>query len=176
MPQGEKKVVVFVHGWSVSHTKTYGGLPERLHREAAEVGLDIAVREIYLGKYVSFRDEVRLEDISRAFAAAVDRELSDLLQQRRRFACITHSTGGLVIRDWWYRNYATRPRSGTCPMSHLIMLAPANYGSALAPFDSPSFASMRLTSASSGCSWSAAIALKVSSPYETVSPVRPAMT
>ncbi len=132
MPQGEKKVVVFVHGWSVSHTKTYGGLPERLHREAAEVGLDIAVREIYLGKYVSFRDEVRLEDISRAFAAAVERELSDLLQQRRRFACITHSTGGPVIRDWWYRNYATRPRSGTCPMSHLIMLAPANYGSALA--------------------------------------------
>ena len=30
--------VVFVHGWSVTHTNTYGGLPERLAAEAAAAG------------------------------------------------------------------------------------------------------------------------------------------
>ncbi len=132
MPDSEKQIVVFVHGWSVTHTNTYGGLPQRLQKEAKAAGLDIAVREIFLGKYVSFRDEVRVEDIARGFRAAVERELTPLLESGRRFTCITHSTGGPVIRDWWHRYYHTRARSGVCPMSHLIMLAPANFGSALA--------------------------------------------
>lgn len=132
MASDDQEVVVFVHGWSVTHTNTYGGLPERLRAEAGAVGLNISVREIYLGEYVSFRDEVRLEDISRGFDAAVRKELSGLLADGRRFACITHSTGGPVVRDWWNRYYASKPRSGRCPMSHLIMLAPANFGSALA--------------------------------------------
>ena len=31
--------VVFVHGWSVTHTDTYGHLPERLTNEGARHGL-----------------------------------------------------------------------------------------------------------------------------------------
>ena len=59
-------VVVFVHGWSVTSTDTYGELPARLKREAGkDGGPPLDVRNIYLGQYVSFRDEVRLEDISR---------------------------------------------------------------------------------------------------------------
>ena len=126
------QIVIFVHGWSVTDTDTYGELPERLRQEAAEQNIRIRVEEIFLGRYISFHDEVRLPDISRAFQAALsDNPIAKALKGNRRFACITHSTGGPVIRDWWNRYYPN-PDSGFCPMSHLIMLAPANYGSALA--------------------------------------------
>src|ERR1700690_166020 len=103
------KVVVFVHGWSVTNTDTYGGLPVRLREQAKIAGIDIQVEEIFLGKYISFHDEVRVSDISKAFRAAVEDQLSSLLQSRTRFVCITHSTGGPVIRDWWHRYYETVP-------------------------------------------------------------------
>ncbi|HET7064191.1 MAG TPA: phospholipase [Rudaea sp.] len=125
-------LVVFVHGWSVTNTDTYGELPARLKREAGkDGGPPLDVRNIYLGQYVSFRDEVRLEDISRAFDAAT----ADLLAEAggsRRFLCITHSTGGPVVRDWLDRFYVKPGKLADCPLSHLIMLAPANFGSALA--------------------------------------------
>jgi hypothetical protein len=123
--------VVFVHGWSVTNTATYGGLPARLRAESARRGLDIDLRHLFLGRYISFHDEVRLPDVSRAFRTAVEEELASLLADDRRFACITHSTGGPVIRDWWRRYYVDGD-GGRCPMSHLVMLAPANFGSALA--------------------------------------------
>lgn len=74
---------------------------------------------------------MRVSDIALAFEAAVKEQLGDLLKSGRRFVCVTHSTGGPVLREWWRRFYQ---KSGAplCPMSHLIMLAPANYGSALA--------------------------------------------
>lgn len=127
------KLVVFVHGWSVRNTDTYGEFPARLEAEMEErADIDIDVEHIWLGKYVSFRDEVRVEDLSTAFEFAIRRELGKELEKGRRFAVITHSTGGPVIRDWWQRHYVATNRTGTCPMSHLIMLAPANFGSALA--------------------------------------------
>lgn len=127
-----KIMLVFVHGWSVTHTDTYGGLPRRLSADAGAAGLDVQVEEIHLGKYISFHDEVRLDDIARAFNAAVKKQLAPLLKNNRRFVCITHSTGGPVIREWWHRFYFNQQAAGDCPMSHLIMLAPANFGSALA--------------------------------------------
>jgi alpha-beta hydrolase superfamily lysophospholipase len=125
-------MIVFVHGWSVTHTDTYGGLPERLAAEAAAAGRALQVRDLRLAKYVSFHDEVRVEDIARGMEAAVRAELGDLIARRERFAVVTHSTGGPVAREWWWRSYASRKGAGTCPMSHLVMLAPANFGSALA--------------------------------------------
>ena len=125
-------LVVFVHGWSVTSTDTYGELPARLKREAGkDGGPPLDIRNIYLGQYVSFRDEVRLEDISRAFDAAVADLLADV-GGSRRFVCITHSTGGPVVRDWLDRFYVRTNALAKCPLSHLIMLAPANFGSALA--------------------------------------------
>ncbi len=118
------KTVVLVHGWSVHNTDTYGGLPLRLEREG------INVEHVWLGKYVSFRDEVHVDDLARGFEHALRRKLKDLLARGERFACITHSTGGPLVRQWWDEYYHRPGRP--CPMSHLVMLAPANFGSALA--------------------------------------------
>jgi hypothetical protein len=125
-------MVVLVHGWSVQNTNTYGELPRRLVAEAGRQNLHLDVHHILLGKYISFRDEVRLQDVSRAFQYALERELGEELREKRRFVCITHSTGGPVVRDWWHRFFREASPPGPCPMSHLIMLAPANFGSALA--------------------------------------------
>lgn len=127
-----KPLLVFVHGWSVTSTATYGQLPARLKREAGRrggPGLDVA--HVHLGQYVSFRDEVRVEDIARAFEHAIGRVLAEA-GGRRRFACITHSTGAPVVREWLDRYYVRTGRLADCPLSHLVMLAPANFGSALA--------------------------------------------
>ena len=115
-------IAIFVHGWSVRGTGTYGRLPERL---AALGGID--VRHIYLGQYVSYRDEVTMEDIALTFDAAVRQRVPP----GERFACITHSTGGPVVRTWLDLCYGPA-RLRECPLSHLVMLAPANHGSALA--------------------------------------------
>jgi hypothetical protein len=124
--------LVFVHGWSVINLNTYGQLPLRLRAEFANFlpEAPATIHEIHLGKYISFHDEVLLPDISRAFQAAVDDELAGIINAGERFVCITHSTGGPVIRDWWARHW--KGNANQCPMSHLVMLAPANFGSALA--------------------------------------------
>lgn len=138
-----KPLLVFVHGWSVTSTSTYGELPARLKREAARrggPGLDVA--HVYLGQYVSFRDEVRLEDIARAFEHAIAGVLAGAGRDRR-FACITHSTGGPVLREWLDRFYVRTGRLADCPLSHLVMLAPANFGSALAQLGKGRLAGIR---------------------------------
>lgn len=128
---GNKRIVLLVHGWSVRNTDTYGGLPERLkleNRRSPDLQLD--VRQIWLSEYISFHNEVTIPDIARAFQAALERELGDALESGRRFACITHSTGGPVIRAWLHHFYVSVGKKNP-PLTHLIMLAPANFGSAL---------------------------------------------
>ena len=49
----------------------------------------------------------------------------------QEFSCITHSTGGPVVREWVDRFYGAR-KLRELPLKHLVMLAPANHGSALA--------------------------------------------
>jgi hypothetical protein len=117
------KTLVFIHGWSVTNLNTYGGLPQRMAGEALRRGVPLKMASIYLGRYISFHDEVTLADIARALQAALE-DRPDLTD----FICITHSTGGPVVRLWWETYYSNKP----CPISHLIMLAPANFGSALA--------------------------------------------
>lgn len=123
-------IVIFVHGWSVTHTNTYGELPQWLESQSKDGKLDIQVGNIYLGHYISFDDTVTVDDIARAFDQAVRDEIADKLRDGERFACITHSTGGPIVRKWmdlYFKNHLEK-----CPLSHLIMLAPANHGSALA--------------------------------------------
>ncbi|MEM9171576.1 MAG: hypothetical protein AAGA84_02610, partial [Pseudomonadota bacterium] len=127
-----KKILLFVHGWSVTDTDTYGGLPDRLRNESKAHDLGFTVKHVYLSRYISFRDEVTIPDIARGFEAAIRKELEAEINAGARFVCITHSTGGPVIRDWWHRYYENTSSRKPCPMSHLIMLAPANFGSALA--------------------------------------------
>lgn len=122
-------LVVFVHGWSVTNTNTYGGLPAALANNAPD-DLEIKIEHLYLSKYVSFSDEVNIDDIARGMQNAVKAEILPKLSQDKRFACITHSTGGPVVRKWI--DLFFKERLDKCPLQHLIMLAPANHGSALA--------------------------------------------
>lgn len=121
--------VVFVHGWSVTHTNTYGGLPAALARRAP-AALKIAVSHLSLAKYVSFADEVRMDDLARGMEHAVREEILPRLAPGERFACVTHSTGGPVVRAWL--DLCHRDNLAASRLGHLVMLAPANHGSALA--------------------------------------------
>jgi hypothetical protein len=123
-------IVVFIHGWSVRHTDTYGGLPRYAAAQRGADGRPIEVANVFLGRYLSFVDAVTLEDLVRALDQALADALGRDIRAGRRFACITHSTGGPVVRAWIDRYHRKHP--DTCPLSHLIMLAPANHGSALA--------------------------------------------
>ncbi len=118
-------ILVFVHGWSVTNTETYGQLPEAILKSAGSK-LKLDVKHIFLGKYISFHDEVQMDDLTRAFEKA----RKDVVGNKH-FSCITHSTGGPVIREWVNRFYG-RGKLNSLPLKHLIMLAPANHGSALA--------------------------------------------
>jgi len=123
--------LIFVHGWSVTSTDTYGKMPEVLSDSAVDDSLALEVQHIYLGKYVSFHDEVTMDDIARG----MDRALRDLPGNSDKniipFSCITHSTGGPVVRFWIDKFYGSN-KLKDLPLDHLVMLAPANHGSALA--------------------------------------------
>ena len=81
---------------------------------------------ISLADYISMEDEVRFDDIVTAMQAAWDRH--GLPTETGSVDAIAHSTGALVIRDWLQRNYEPE----RAPIKHLLMLAPANFGSPLA--------------------------------------------
>lgn len=132
--------VVFVHGWSVTNTSTYGGLPGALAGNAP-ASLDLKVTHLHLGKYVSFADEVTVDDIARGMQHAMATEVQPKLESGERFACITHSTGAPVTRKWIDLYY--RGKLETCPLGHLVMLAPANHGSALAQLGKSRLARMK---------------------------------
>jgi hypothetical protein len=120
--------LVFVHGWSVSNTSTYGQMPQQLQQQAASTGVTLTLANIWLSEYVSFDDAVSMADVVRAF----DHALRDLHLTDASFDCITHSTGGPVVREW-LRAQRDKPGSySTIRLDHLVMLAPANFGSALA--------------------------------------------
>lgn len=122
--------LIFVHGWSVTNTDTYGGLPLALAAYASDYGIDLVIKHINLGRYISFHDEITLDDIARA----LDQALHDLPgneQTIQPFSCITHSTGGPVVRHWVNYHYGCKGLA-QLPLRHLVMLAPANHGSALA--------------------------------------------
>ncbi len=133
-------ILVFLHGWSVTSTDSYGGLPQALAVNAPPE-LDLQITHLYLAKYISFADEVKVDDIARGMQQALANEVLPKLKKGERFACITHSTGGPVARKWidlYYKGHLAK-----CPLSHLIMLAPANHGSALAQLGKGRLARMK---------------------------------
>ena len=124
-------LLIFVHGWSVTDTNTYGRLPEALAEQAGEYSLSIEIKHIWLGRYLSFQDDVSVADVARAFHTALIKQIPDDETGIAEFSCITHSTGGPVVREWLNRFYGDSGLSQS-PMRHLVMLAPANHGSSLA--------------------------------------------
>jgi len=122
--------IIFVHGWSVRSTDTYGDLPRWLATQRGPDGQKFKVENVFLGKYISFDDTVTLDDIARALDHALAAQFSAQFKAGERFAAITHSTGGPVVRAWM--DLFWKNKLAQCPLRHLIMLAPANHGSALA--------------------------------------------
>lgn len=133
-------LVVFVHGWSVTNTDTYGGLPAALVKNAP-AKLDLQITHLYLSKYVSFADAVKVDDIARGMQHAITAEVLPKLAKDERFACLTHSTGGPVVRKWI--DLYHRGKLDKCPLGHLVMLAPANHGSSLAQLGKGRIARMK---------------------------------
>ena len=107
----------------------------RAPRWLSQQSRDYKIQNVYLGKYISFVDSVTLDDIARAFQQALYDALGKKMEDG--FACITHSTGGPVVRLWMKLYYGAQLTA--CPMKHLIMLAPANHGSALAQLGKGTF-------------------------------------
>ncbi|WP_430735337.1 hypothetical protein [Halodesulfovibrio aestuarii] len=118
--------ILFVHGWNVHNLNSYGELPEAIQK-AAPNGMNIEIHNIHLGRYINFHDEVTLDDVARAFDLARRDCIGDA-----SFSCITHSTGGPVVRLWLHLFYGLLGDFDNIPLQHLIMLAPANNGSPLA--------------------------------------------
>ncbi len=127
--------LIFVHGWSVTHTNTYGDLPRILRDRAPRAGFALETIDIHLGRYISFRNEVRMDDVVRAFNQALRDAVPDGNGGIAPFSCVTHSTGGPVLRAWLARHYPPA-RLPACPLEKLVMLAPANHGSPLAALGS----------------------------------------
>lgn len=117
-------MLVIIHGWS-DEAGSFRTLARRLAKAPPE-GLGTQIAEIHLGDYVSLDDQVTFHDL----VDAMDKAWRDrnLPTAPRSVDAVVHSTGGLVIRDWFTRMYAP----DKVPIRRLLMLAPANFGSPLA--------------------------------------------
>ena len=117
---GDRPIVI-LHGWS-DVSASFKSLARLLRARLG--GPEITI--IHLAEYISMEDEVRFDDIVSAMEVAWNR--NGLPTGAGSVDAIVHSTGGLVIRDWLQRNYGPND----APVKHLVMLAPANFGSPLA--------------------------------------------
>ncbi|MCC5858837.1 MAG: hypothetical protein JJT90_11820 [Ectothiorhodospiraceae bacterium] len=116
-----ERPLVILHGWNDS-----GDSFDRLARHLSRELPDVPIERVSVGDYLSMSDALRFDDLQ----AALDRawRVRGLPRRRRSVDVIVHSTGGLVIRDWLRRHFDT----DRTPIRHLVMLAPANFGSPLA--------------------------------------------
>jgi pimeloyl-ACP methyl ester carboxylesterase len=112
--------LVIIHGWS-DHSASFENLAKLL-----EEALSRPAALVDFADYVSMDDEVTFDDLVAAMSRAWRR--AGLPESPGSVDVVVHSTGGLVIRDWLSRCY--RPEA--VPIKHLLMLAPADFGSPLA--------------------------------------------
>jgi hypothetical protein len=118
------KKMLIVHGYSdgsVSFTKLRDYfIDQRLYEK----------ENVYVLDYASMDDEATFKD----FADKLDDDYSRIFNgERIDVAC--HSTGALVVRSWLALRRETQRQLNLmldCPVEHLLMFAPANFGSDLA--------------------------------------------
>jgi len=119
--------VAILHGWSDA-SDSFEPLAKFLRRNGYRTV------PIFLGDYVSLRDDVKIDDVTKRMEEVIRDRLAKPASARGRlsapFDLVVHSTGGLVARKWIAAHYADDPSA--CPVRNLVMLAPANFGSKLA--------------------------------------------
>lgn len=119
------KQVVVLHGWS-DDSDSFKPLIAFLKKNGFNV------TTLFLGDYVSLRDDVRIEDVGRRMEEVIREKMAKPASAKDRleptFDLVVHSTGGLLAR-WWISEYY---KDRKCPVRNLVMLAPANFGSVLA--------------------------------------------
>jgi hypothetical protein len=112
---------VIIHGWS-DHATSFVNLQKALE----PLALGGPVTTISLAEWLSLDDLVTYDDLVTRMDAVWTSY--GLPRDPRSVDVIVHSTGALLIRDWMTRFFA----AGAAPVKHLVMLAPANFGSPLA--------------------------------------------
>jgi len=110
--------LVLIHGYS-DRGKSFKRWVEVLQSRGYDV------HDIRVSNYQSLTNEITIKDIAEGLDRAL--RVTAGLEDDQPFDAIVHSTGGLVIRAWLtaYQGRADR-------LKHLIMLAPANFGSPMA--------------------------------------------
>ncbi len=131
------KKMLIVHGYSdgsVSFTKLGDYfVDQRLYTKD----------NVFYVDYASMDDDATFKD----FADKLDDDYNNLFNgERIDVAC--HSTGSLVVRTWLVLRRETQKTLGRgidCPVEHLLMFAPANFGSDLAKMGQSFFGKVRST-------------------------------
>lgn len=116
----KRRPLLILHGWSdvaASMAPLAAVLSAQLPHD---------VQHCALADYLTLDDHVTYDDLVEGFQQAWLAQ--GLPTERHAVDVVVHSTGGLVIRDWLTRYYTPQ----TAPIKHLLMLAPANFGSFLA--------------------------------------------
>lgn len=120
--------VLIIHGWS-DCSESFKGI--KAYLVSKNIGL---VDTIFYADYESREDNITYEDIIEGLNNQLITEglINNTGASAFDLKIIVHSTGGLVVRHWIWRYYESLNRMDICPVSHLVMLAPANFGSPLA--------------------------------------------
>lgn len=123
LPTMAKKLLI-LHGYSDGAT-SFTGLRDFFQANG------YTRENVFLLNYASMDDQAQFSDFADKLDEDYDKQFRD---ERVDVAC--HSTGALVVRLWLDLHYRrqradgkTKPRS---PVEHLLMFAPANFGSDLA--------------------------------------------
>ena len=112
--------VVLIHGWSDSEQNM---LP-LAKKISTELKQEVSI--LALGNYSSLNDNVTFSDLANAMMNAwIDAKLP---VRKKSVNIIVHSMGALVLRKWLLEYFDEYSH----PINNCVMLAPANFGSALA--------------------------------------------
>jgi hypothetical protein len=111
--------VVLIHGYS-DKGASFGAWRNKLSSGNPAWEIDT----IGIGNYQSLTDEVTIKDLADGLDRALRNRFHD---DEQEFDAIVHSTGMLVLREWFVRDRRRLKR-----LKHLVALAPATFGSPLA--------------------------------------------
>lgn len=122
--------ILILHGWSDNY-ESFKPLKDWLRAQGYQAD------QVFFGDYESMQDDVTFDDLADGLQSRFEEMVKEgkiLRLDPFSLDVVVHSTGGLVVRHWLH-HYLEDICNGDvekCPIRHLIMLAPANFGSRLA--------------------------------------------